>query len=130
MSWRLGGLGMVNEWSCSVRATANRHCLRTVANEAASPPGCNLQEPGYDRRVITPNMTSRGKRLAFLFGLVIAFELPKHVECGHPGGECSHPSTFYRSCTSYEVEPFGFYLIEKLVGSDVGFAYSTGEECR
>lgn len=80
--------------------------------------------------VITPNMTTRGKRLAALFGVLIAFALPKRVECGYPGGECSHATTFYKNCTSYEVEPFGFFLIEKLVKSDVGFAYSSGEECR
>ncbi len=79
--------------------------------------------------MITPNMTSRGKRLAFLFGLVIAFALPKHVECGYPGGACTVPASFHRTCTAWELEPFGFYLIEKLAGSDVGFAYSTGEDC-
>ena len=30
----------------------------------------------------------------------------------------------------YELEPFGFYLIEKLAGADVGFAYSSGDDCR
>lgn len=79
--------------------------------------------------MITPNMTSRGKRLAFLFGLIIAFALPKHVECGYPGGVCAVPASFHRTCTAWELEPFGFYLIEKLAGSDVGFAYSTGEDC-
>lgn len=74
-------------------------------------------------------MTTRGKRLAALFGLLIALALPKRVECGYPGGECSHATTFYKSCVGYEVEPFGFYLIEKLAGSDVGFAYTTGEDC-
>ena len=80
--------------------------------------------------MITPNMTARGKQLAFLFGLVIAFLIPKHVECGYPGASCGVPASFHRICKSYEVEPFGFYLIEKLADADVGFAYSTGEDCR
>jgi len=75
-------------------------------------------------------MTSRGKRLAFLFGIVIALAIPKHVECGYPGGKCSHKGTFNRTCTSWELEPFGFYLIEWLAKSDVGFAYSSGDDCR
>ncbi len=75
-------------------------------------------------------MSSRGKQLAALFALVIIFALPKQVECGYPGGTCEHPASFHRTCKSYEVEPFGFYLIEKLVGDDVGFAYSSGENCR
>jgi hypothetical protein len=75
-------------------------------------------------------MTTRGRQLAALFGLLIVFFLPKHVECGYPGGECRHTGSFHRTCTDYEVEPFGFYLIEHLVGRDVGFAYTSGEECR
>jgi len=80
--------------------------------------------------VITPNMTARGKQLAFLFGLVIVFAIPKHVECGYPGADCSRKGTFHRVCKSWELEPFGFFLIEKLAGTDVGFAYSSGEDCR
>jgi len=75
-------------------------------------------------------MSSRGKQLAFLFGLLIVIALPKQVECGYPGGECARPGSFRRTCTAWEVEPFGFYLLEKLAGRDVGFAYSSGEECR
>jgi len=80
--------------------------------------------------MITPNMSTRGKQLAFLFALVAAFALPKHVECGYPGGTCKHAGTFHRTCTTYELEPFGFYLIELLAKTDVGFAYSSGEDCR
>jgi hypothetical protein len=77
-----------------------------------------------------PRMTTRGRIWAFLFGLAIVFALPKHVECGHPGStECAHPASFHRSCTSYEVEPFGFYLLELAFRSEVGFAYASGEDC-
>lgn len=75
-------------------------------------------------------MTSRGKQLAFLFGLLVVFMLPKRVECGYPDGTCAHKGTFNRTCTPWELEPFGFYLIEKLAKSDVGFAYSSGDDCR
>ncbi len=78
-----------------------------------------------------PRMTTRGRTWAFAFGILIVLGLPKHVDCDHPGAsECSHPGTFRRTCTSYEVEPFGFYLIELVARTDVGFAYSSGELCR
>ena len=75
-------------------------------------------------------MTSSGRRWAFLFGLVVAFALPKKVDCGYPGATCQHPGELRSVCTDYEVEPWGFSLIEQLVGHDVGFAYSSGEDCR
>lgn len=73
-------------------------------------------------------MTSRGRLVAFLIGITIAFMLPKKVECGHPGAHCGR-IVDKRRCVAYEVEPFGFFLIETLVKSDVGFAYKTGEDC-
>jgi hypothetical protein len=75
-------------------------------------------------------MTSSGRRWAFLFGLAIVFALPKRVECGYPGGTCTHRNERREMCTAYEVEPFGFYWIEYVAGRDVGFAYSSGEDCR
>lgn len=81
--------------------------------------------------MITPNMTTRGKQLAVLFGLIVVFAVPKHVECGFPGADkCTHKASMGRVCTPYELEPFGFYLIEKLASANVGFAYSSGEDCR
>ena len=77
-------------------------------------------------------MTSRGKQLAVVFGLLLGLAFPKRVDCGYPGakGKCTHPGTFGRTCTDYEVEPLAFYLIEKLSGGDFGFAYTSDEECR
>jgi hypothetical protein len=78
-------------------------------------------------------MTTRGTRLAMLFGLVLAFLLPKHVECGYPDASCGRVQQYgrYRElCQSYEVEPWGFYMIELVVHRDVGFAYSSDEDCR
>jgi hypothetical protein len=77
-----------------------------------------------------PRMSSTGRRWAALFGVVFVLALPKHVECGYPGGECTVNGAYRQSCTRYELEPFGFYLIELLAGRDVGFAYSSGEDCR
>ncbi len=76
-------------------------------------------------------MTYNGRRWAFLFGVLLALSLPKKVECGFPGGACEHAGTRPRErCTDYEIEPFGFYLLELVVGRDVGFAYSHDSDCR
>jgi hypothetical protein len=69
-------------------------------------------------------MSARGKRWAFLIGAVIAFSLPKKVDRGQHPGPRGYP------CTAYEVEPWGFYLIEYVVSRPVGFAYSSDEDCR
>lgn len=71
-------------------------------------------------------MTTSGMRWMFLFGFLLAFALPKHVPCGYPGGEPCQRAM----CTPYEVEPFGFYLLERAFQRDIGFAYSSGEDCR
>jgi len=75
-------------------------------------------------------MSSRGKRLGILFGFLIVLAIPKHVECGYPDGKCAHKGSFNRTCTSWELEPLGFFLLEKLAKADVGFTYSSGEACR
>jgi hypothetical protein len=75
-------------------------------------------------------MSSRGKQLSVLIAIVLAGFLPKHVECGYPGGECRRDASFRRVCHAYEVEPVAFYLLERLLERDVGFAYSAGEDCR
>lgn len=69
--------------------------------------------------------------IAGLLGALIAFALPKRVECGFPGGSCQQAGSLRGEvCTSYEIEPWGLYLIELLAHRDVGFAYSSGEDCR
>lgn len=75
-------------------------------------------------------MTSSGMRWAFLFGFLLAIALPKRVPCGVPGAECTHQGKWRTMCTPYELEPFGFYLLEVAFRRDIGFAYSTGEDCR
>ncbi len=77
-----------------------------------------------------PSMTSRGKRIALLVALIILFFLPKHVECGYPDAECGHSGILHQFCKSYEVEPIGFWLVEKVAHQNVGFAYSRGETCK
>jgi hypothetical protein len=74
-------------------------------------------------------MTTRGKRLAVLFAIIVVLLLPKHVECGFPGASCGHPGVLGQYCRAYELEPMGFYLLENALGRDVGFAYSSGEAC-
>lgn len=36
---------------------------------------------------------------------------------------------FRQVCKYYELEPLGFFLMERLLDRDVGFAYRKGEEC-
>jgi hypothetical protein len=80
---------------------------------------------------MTPRgMTTRGKRITALFAVLVALALPKRVECGYPGTTCGTVGALKLLCTPYEVEPFGFYLVEKLLERDVGFAYTSGEHCR
>lgn len=94
----------------------------------------------YDRQVKRPpvsdpnrfrasGMTSGGKRIAFFVGVVIALSLPKRVDCGYPGANCKQAGGGGKTCVPYDVEPLGFYLIEYVVGHDVGFTYSTGDDC-
>lgn len=77
-----------------------------------------------------PSMSSRGKRIALVFALIVLFFLPKHVECGYPDAECGHAAILHQYCKYYEVEPVGFWVIEKLAHRDVAFAYSSGEACK
>lgn len=77
-----------------------------------------------------PSMSTRGTRLAFVFAVVIAGLLPKHVDCGYPGATCGHAGRWRTTCTGFEIEPLGFYVIELIARRDVGFAYSAGDDCR
>lgn len=73
--------------------------------------------------------STRGMRWAYLFGLILAFLLPKRVECGVPERKCERRSSIGLVCQAYEVEPWGFYALEKLAHKNVGFAYSHDEDC-
>lgn len=66
--------------------------------------------------------------MAFLIGILIAFGLPKHVECGYPDAQCS-VIVDRQECAPYEVEPWGFSLLERVFKRDIGFAYSHGLAC-
>ncbi len=77
-----------------------------------------------------PMPSTRGMRWAYLLGLLIAFLMPRKVECDFPGGKCEKRTTLGLVCQRYEVEPLGFYAMEKVAGHDVGFAYSHDETCR
>jgi hypothetical protein len=80
--------------------------------------------------VIGPGMTSRAKQITALLAVSLGLLFPRQVECGHPGGECAVPGMNRTMCSTHEVEPLGFYLVEWLVGRNVGFAYSRGQTCR
>ena len=77
-----------------------------------------------------PSMTTRGTRIAFAIAVLIGLALPKRVECGYPGARCGHAGKWQTVCSSYQIEPFGFYLIELVAQRDVGFAYESGDDCR
>jgi hypothetical protein len=70
-------------------------------------------------------MSSSGRRIAFFLGVLVAFALPKRVDCGYPGNDCKRGA----ACGYYEVEPWGFYLIEYVAGRQIGFAYTSGDDC-
>lgn len=86
-----------------------------------------MTEPGRSR---VRGMTSRGKQVTALIAILLAGLLPKRVECGFPGGSCTRYAAGRQVCHAYEVEPIAFYLLERVLDRDVGFAYSTGETCR
>ena len=75
-------------------------------------------------------MSTRGARIAFVFAVVITGLLPKRVECGYPGATCGHAGAWRTTCTDFEIEPLGFYVLELVANRDVGFAYSAGDDCR
>jgi hypothetical protein len=75
-----------------------------------------------------PSMSTRGTHLALAFAVAIAFLLPKRTECSYPGATCGHAGRAPTTCTDFEIEPLGFYVIELIAHRDVGFSYSTG--CR
>jgi hypothetical protein len=74
-------------------------------------------------------MTTRGRVIAALIGITIAFMLPKRIECDLGSTGCKRMGS-KPGCAFYEVEPFGFYLLELLVRTDVGFAYEQSDTCR
>jgi hypothetical protein len=67
--------------------------------------------------------------MAFFIAVLIAFALPKRVECDYPGAECAL-MVGRDQCKHYEIEPWVFYGIEHLLDRDFGFAYSSGDDCR
>lgn len=77
-----------------------------------------------------PSMSTQGTRIAFAFAVIIALLLPKRVECGYPGASCGHAGRWRTTCTDFEIEPLGVYLIELVAERNVWFAYSAGDDCR
>jgi hypothetical protein len=77
-----------------------------------------------------PGMTTRGTRMALAIAVLIGLALPKRVECSYPGASCGHAGRWQAVCSSYQIEPLAFYLIELVAQRDVGFAYESGDDCR
>jgi hypothetical protein len=76
-----------------------------------------------------PSMSARGRHIAAVIAILIVLFLPKRVECTY-GERCAHKDSRGRTCTSHEVEPLMFFVLERAFDRDIGFAYSSGEECR
>jgi len=74
-------------------------------------------------------MTTRGKRIALVVGIVAALALPKKVPCEVPGRECSVHDDIGRTCMRTDLEPFGVFLIEWLARGDVPLAYQNWLDC-
>jgi hypothetical protein len=75
-------------------------------------------------------MSTRGTHVAFAIAIVLVLLLPRRVDCSYPGATCNHAGKGRTTCTDFEIEPLGFYLIELVVKRDVGFAYQSGADCR
>jgi hypothetical protein len=76
-----------------------------------------------------PSLSTRGKQIAGLIAIACVFLIPKRIECSYPGEYCRH-GVGDKSCVDKELEPYGFYLLERLFDTDIGFAYSVTQECR
>lgn len=73
-------------------------------------------------------MTTRGVRIAFAVAVLVVLLLPKRSPCRYPGQDCSVVRAG-RVCTTTEVEPFGSFLLERLLHRDLGIAYSESSDC-
>ena len=66
---------------------------------------------------------------AAVLAVVAALAMPIKQRCGAPGRTCASTVDaggevhYY-----YEIEPFGVFLIESVVGSDIPLFYTSGEE--
>jgi hypothetical protein len=77
-----------------------------------------------------PSMTWRGRRIAFFLAIAAAIAIPKRIPCRFPGEDCEQIVKDKQLCSQFETEPFGVYLIEYVIGRDVGIRYSEELDCR
>ncbi|MEZ4366407.1 MAG: hypothetical protein R2939_08985 [Kofleriaceae bacterium] len=73
-------------------------------------------------------MTTSGTRWAVAIVLALAFFLPVRLPCSFPGQDCAEIRD-KRLCRDGDLEPLGFYLVERVLRRDLGFAYSTTRAC-
>jgi hypothetical protein len=74
-------------------------------------------------------MTFRGRRIAFLLAMVVGFALPKDEPCSYPTEACQQVERGKQLCTPHETEPFGIYLLEMVVRTDLPLRYATSLQC-
>ncbi|MEZ4364057.1 MAG: hypothetical protein R3B48_28045 [Kofleriaceae bacterium] len=74
-------------------------------------------------------LSTRAMRWAYLTALVVAFFLPKKLDCSFPGQSCAPYTSLGLRCTRQDLEPWGFYLLERAFDRDIGFAYAHYETC-
>ena len=75
-------------------------------------------------------MTSRGRRLAALFAILLAGALPKDSRCRYPGEDCYPDVRGAQLCDRTETQPLGAWAIEWALGRDLGIAYSVSYACQ
>lgn len=74
-------------------------------------------------------MTSRGKQTAALVGILFAFALPKKTPCLSPRTSCELVEAEGTTCTPTDLEPFGVFALEWLIGDDLGVQYRRWLDC-
>ncbi|MHA7650343.1 hypothetical protein ACX9NE_10835 [Mycobacterium sp. ML4] len=61
--------------------------------------------------------------------LLVALAMPIKQRCGAPGRSCATTvDAFGNVHYYYEVEPFGIFLMESVIGSNIPLCYTSGEE--
>lgn len=74
-------------------------------------------------------MTSHAKRTAALVAIAVVFCLPKQVPCEYPQPQCDTVFVDGLGCTPTDLEPYGIFLVESLIGADVAVAYRSWLDC-
>lgn len=61
--------------------------------------------------------------------VIVALAMPIKQRCGAPGRSCATAVDANGDVHfHYEVEPFGIFLVESVIGSNIPLYYTSGEE--